>query len=58
MGSWPMTSDDLSGTWSSDQFDLLEMLTYANLHGATPFFGFGVGQDEHNSSLNIIAVSF
>ena len=58
MGSWPMTSDDVSGTFSEDNFNLIDMLAYANLHGATPLFGFGVGQDEHNSSLNVIDVSW
>jgi len=56
MGSWPLTSDAESGTWSEASWDMEEAMSKASFYSALPLFVTAVTPDAKNSSNYIITV--
>jgi len=56
LGSWPVTSDAVSGVWDVATWDLEEALNAARLYRFFPFFVTVVEPDDKNSSSYIITV--
>jgi len=56
LGSWPVTSDAVSGIWSNASWDLETALNAARLYASFPFFATMIGVDDKNSSSYVITV--
>ena len=54
LGSWPVTSGSISGTWQQSSWSFGDALSTAFSLGAAPFFSLGIGEDYMNNSVNIL----
>ncbi|XP_013417582.1 endothelin-converting enzyme homolog isoform X2 [Lingula anatina] len=54
LGSWPLTSDPVSGNWSQSSWNFMDTLVKSHLEQGSPFFSMAVSTDDKNSSLNIV----
>ena len=56
VGSWTLKTGE-SDTWDPNAWDLQTAIMAANGYGVDAFFGYGVGTDDKNSSMQLIMVS-
>jgi len=56
LGSWPLTSDAVSGVWSDEMWELEAALNTAFLYESFPFFVVVISPDDRNSSSYVITV--
>lgn len=56
LGSWSLTLDSESGTWSENTWNFESTLALAHSSGMAPFFDLEVETDDKNSSVNIIKI--
>jgi predicted metalloendopeptidase len=54
IGSWPVTTDAVSGQWDQSDWSFENALSKSHAIGATPFFEVEINTDLMNSSVNVI----
>ena len=54
LGSWPVNSDPISGTWNATEWDFEKALTTAFSLGFSPLFTIEAAQDARNNSVSML----